>query len=185
MKFCPECAAPLTLEIPEGDNRERHVCRSCSTIHYRNPRIVAGTVPMVEDRILLCRRAIEPRKGYWTLPAGFMELGESVEEAAARETWEEAAALIHSPRLYSLINIPYIGQVHLFYLAQVVDGKYGIGPESLESALFAMDEIPWEELSFRSVSLTLKALIAEWPDTVATQPHEWTLETPPGWSPTP
>lgn len=180
MNFCSHCAAPLTTEIPEGDNRERKVCKSCGTIHYVNPKIVAGTVPIHEGKVLLCRRAIEPRRGYWTLPAGFMELNETVLEAALRETREEADAQATDPELYSIINIPYIGQVQIFYKVGLLDGNFGVGEESLESALFDLDDIPWDELSFRSVSLTLKQLIEDGPERV-TKPHEWTLNPPDGW----
>ena len=184
MKFCSECGSGVTLEIPKGDNRPRHVCPNCQTIHYHNPRIVAGTLPTYEGRILLCRRAIEPRYGYWTLPAGFMELGESVSDAAARETWEEAEAKVDMGPLYTVVNIPYIGQVHIFYLAEIREGVHGAGQESLESRLFAPEEIPWEDLAFRSVKLTLERFLNDQKLGI-TQPHsaEMTLPTPNGWPP--
>ncbi|MBK8972180.1 MAG: NUDIX hydrolase [Hahellaceae bacterium] len=184
MKFCSECGNGIVVEVPKGDNRPRHVCPSCQTIHYHNPRIVAGTLPTYQGRILLCRRAIEPRQGYWTLPAGFMELGESVAEAAARETWEEAEARVNMGPLYTVINIPYIGQVHIFYLADIRDGEYGAGLESLESRLFAPEEIPWEALAFRSVKLTLEKYLDDRKLGVnALQSTEMTLEIPPEWKP--
>jgi ADP-ribose pyrophosphatase YjhB (NUDIX family) len=118
MKFCSHCAAPISIKIPADDSRERHVCDSCGAIHYFNPRNVVGSIPVFGSQILLCRRAIEPRHGYWTLPAGFMELGESTSTGAARETQEEAGAIVEIGPLYSLLNVPHAEQVHLFYLAR-------------------------------------------------------------------
>ena len=117
MKYCPHCAAVLTVKIPVDDSRERFVCEACGSIHYQNPRNVVGSIPVYGDQVLLCRRAIEPRHGYWTLPAGFMELGESTTHGAARETLEEAGAVVSIGPLYSLLNVPHAEQVHLFYLA--------------------------------------------------------------------
>lgn len=156
MNFCSQCGQPVTQSIPEGDNRLRYVCKNCQTIHYQNPKIVAGAIPVYEHKILLCRRAIEPRKGFWTLPAGFMENQETTEEAAIRETREEAEAEIQIEGLYALIDVPNIDQVHLFYRAILIDGRFGVGAESLESRLFAEDEIPWDEISFPTVFRTLK-----------------------------
>lgn len=146
----------MSFKVPEGDNRERHVCDSCGVIHYINPRIIAGTLPTYEGKVLLCRRAIEPRKGYWTLPAGFMENGETSAEAAARETIEEAEAKVHLHGLYTVFNLPHISQVYLFYRAEVIDGQYGVGVESLESGLFEEQDIPWNELAFPTIHRTLK-----------------------------
>ena len=156
MKFCSECGSQVQIKIPLGDNRERHVCDSCGVIHYINPRIITGTLPIYEDKVLLCRRAIEPRLGFWTLPAGFMENGETSAEAAARETLEEAEARVHIQHLYTLFNLPHISQVYLFFLADVIDGEYGVGEESLESNLFREEDIPWDELAFPTIERTLK-----------------------------
>ncbi|WP_372965579.1 NUDIX hydrolase [Marinobacter sp.] len=161
MKYCSTCGQPVEQRIPEGDNRYRYVCVSCDTIHYQNPRIIAGTVPVWDGRILLCRRAIEPRYGYWTLPAGFMENAETTIEAAARETREEALAEVSIDGLYSIIDVPHINQVHMFYRATLLDGSFGAGEESLESRLFAADEIPWDEISFPTVKKTLKLFLNE------------------------
>src|SRR5271156_3753211 len=132
MKFCSVCGHPVALSIPPGDNRERFVCASCGTVHYQNPRNVVGTVPVWDDKVLLCRRAIEPRYGYWTLPAGFMENGETTSQAALRETQEEAGANIQLHELFSLLNVPHVDQVHLFYRATLLDLNYLAGAESLE-----------------------------------------------------
>lgn len=156
MNYCSTCGHPVEQRIPAGDNRHRYVCPSCETIHYQNPRIVAGTVPVWENKILLCRRAIEPRHGYWTLPAGFMENSETTVEAAVRETLEEALAAVNIEDLYTIIHVPHIDQVHMFYRASLTDGQFGAGEESLESALFAIEDIPWDELSFPTVRRTLE-----------------------------
>ena len=156
MNYCSNCGASLALLIPEGDNRERHVCKTCGTIHYQNPKIVVGCIPEWEDKILLCRRAIQPRLGLWTLPAGFMELGESTRDGAARETLEEANARVCVGRLYSLFNLPHIDQVYLLFRAQLLDLDFHPGEESLEVALFREEEIPWQEIAFRTVHKTLE-----------------------------
>ncbi|OZB15171.1 MAG: NUDIX hydrolase [Marinobacter sp. 34-60-7] len=161
MKYCSTCGQPVEQRIPEGDNRHRYVCVSCDTIHYQNPRIVAGTVPVWEGCILLCRRAIEPRYGYWTLPAGFMENAETTVEAAARETREEALAEVTIDGLYSIIDVPHINQVHMFYRATLIDGQFGVGEESLESRLFPVNDIPWDELSFPTVRRTLELFLED------------------------
>lgn len=156
MKYCSDCGNPVSLKIPSGDTRERHVCDHCGTIHYQNPRIIAGTLPVVGDKVLLCRRAIEPRLGFWTLPAGFMENGETTQQAAARETIEEADARVDIQGLYMVFNLPQISQVYIFYRADVIDGQFGVGVESLESRLFEEHEIPWDELAFPTISRALK-----------------------------
>lgn len=161
MNFCNLCGAPLTLLVPPGDNLPRHVCSACGEIHYRNPKLVVGCIAAWEERILLCRRAIEPRHGHWTLPAGFMENGETTAQAAARETCEEACAQVEIEALSSLISVPAFDQVHLFYRGRLIDGIFGAGPESLESALFAEADIPWGELAFQSVSMALRAYFAD------------------------
>ncbi|WP_323754518.1 NUDIX hydrolase [Marinobacter sp.] len=163
MKYCSTCGQQVEQKIPAGDNRYRYVCVSCETIHYQNPRIIAGTVPVWDGKILLCRRAIEPRYGYWTLPAGFMENAETTIEAAARETLEEALAEVTIDGLYSIIDMPHINQVHMFYRATLVNGSFGAGEESLESRLFAADEIPWDEISFPTVKRTLEFFLSEMP----------------------
>ncbi len=156
MKYCSRCAGPVAIEVPPGEDRPRHVCRRCGRIHYQNPRIVTGCLAEHEGRVLLCRRAIEPRHGLWTLPAGFMELGESVLEAALRETEEEARARVEVAGLYTLFNLPDIGQVYMMFRGALLDQEWGPGPESLEVALFAESEIPWGELAFSTIHHTLE-----------------------------
>jgi ADP-ribose pyrophosphatase YjhB (NUDIX family) len=161
INFCCSCAAPVNLKVPPGDCLPRHVCDACGAIHYRNPRLVVGTLPVWESRILLCRRAIEPRLGYWTLPAGFMENGESVATAAERETREEACARIELGEMFSIISVPHINQVHVIYRARLLDLDFAPGEESLEVALFEESAIPWQEISFRTVALTLRHFFAD------------------------
>ncbi|MFC3679911.1 NUDIX hydrolase [Bacterioplanoides pacificum] len=156
MKYCSHCGAEVSHRIPPGDNRERFVCDRCDTIFYQNPNLVAGTLAVYQQQILLCRRAIEPRLGYWTLPAGFMENGESTSAAACRETREEANAEVTVQQLLSLISVPHIDQVHLFYLARLEQPQFSSGEESLEVALFSEADIPWQEIAFPTVSRTLK-----------------------------
>lgn len=146
----------MVLETPPGDNRPRYCCRQCGSIHYQNPKLVLGTVPVWNDQVLLCRRAIEPRYGMWTLPAGFMENGESTEEGAARETSEEAGAHIELGPLYSMLDVPHVDQVHLFFRARLLDLDFNPGPESLEVQLFSEVDIPWKSLAFRTVEQTLR-----------------------------
>jgi ADP-ribose pyrophosphatase YjhB (NUDIX family) len=165
MKFCSECAHPLSIQIPQDDTRERFVCNSCGTIHYQNPKMVIGSIPVWQDegepRILLCRRAIEPRHGYWTLPAGFMENDETTADAAVRETEEEAGARIALHGLFSMLNVPHVHQVHMFYRATLMDLDYAAGIESLDVRLFSESEIPWSEIAFPTVSMTLKFFFAD------------------------
>ena len=156
MKFCSECGGTTETLIPEGDSRLRAVCSACKTIHYVNPKMVLGTIPAWGDQVLLCRRAIEPRYGLWTLPAGFMEVEESTANGAMRETMEEAGARIELGSLFSVFDIPHVNQVHLFYLAQLKDLEFAAGPESLEVKLFTEDEIPWNLIAFRTITATLK-----------------------------
>jgi ADP-ribose pyrophosphatase YjhB (NUDIX family) len=132
------------------------VCENCEQIHYQNPNIVAGTVPCFRDQVLLCKRAIEPRKGFWTLPAGFMENKETITEAALRETLEEAEAAVSAMSLYTVINVPSVDQVHMFFRGELVEGKFGAGMESLESRLFTENEIPWDQIAFKTVYITLR-----------------------------
>lgn len=162
MKYCSDCGERVVLRVPEGDNRPRHVCPACGKIHYRNPKIVAGCIPVWEEEILLCRRAIEPRRGLWTLPAGFMENLETVAEAAARETMEEACAEIVEPELYAVYNIPRISQVYVMFRAALRDGfSFAPGAESLEVALFGKEEIPWQEIAFPVVRETLERYLED------------------------
>jgi ADP-ribose pyrophosphatase YjhB (NUDIX family) len=162
VKFCPECGAPVALSLPQDDNRERHVCTVCGAIHYQNPKLIVGAIPEWEDgRILLCRRAIEPRHGLWTLPAGFMENGETTAQAAARETLEEANARIDILGLYAMYNLPHINQVQLLYRARLLDLDYSPGVESLDVQLFAENEIPWDTLSFRPIRNALENYFAD------------------------
>jgi len=156
VKFCNKCGAEVTGKIPAGDNRLRYVCISCEEIHYQNPKIVAGCIPEYEGKVLLCKRAIEPRYGYWTLPAGFMELEETSPEAALRETLEEANARVTVTELYTVINLPYVSQVYMMYRSQLLDLDFSAGAESLEVELFAEDEIPWDDIAFTTVKHTLK-----------------------------
>lgn len=140
----------------DGDTRERAICPACGTIHYLNPLLVVGTVPYLDDRVLLCKRAIEPRWGKWTLPAGFMEMGETVSEGAARETDEEAGAEIEMGPFFSFMSIPSIGQVHVFFLARLLSERFEPGVETAETRLFTEAEVPWEELAFTAVRETLR-----------------------------
>ena len=156
MKFCSLCGSTIELRIPPDDNRARHVCISCGEVHYQNPKLIVGAIPVWEDKILLCRRAIEPRHGFWTLPAGFMENGETTVEAAARETLEEANAQVSIGELYTLYNLPYINQVHLLFRASLQNLDFSPGVESLEVQLFAEQDIPWDALAFRPVRFSLQ-----------------------------
>ncbi|TGK11365.1 NUDIX domain-containing protein [Leptospira fletcheri] len=161
MKFCSTCGSQVSYRIPEGDSLHRYVCENCGTIHYQNPKVIVGSIPIWEGKILLCKRAIEPRKGYWTLPAGFLENRETVEEGASRETLEEANAQIRILRLHTVYSIPHISQVYMFFLAELTDGKFDVSPESEEVRLFFPNEIPWEELAFASVTYALKKYTKE------------------------
>jgi ADP-ribose pyrophosphatase YjhB (NUDIX family) len=165
MKFCSECAHPVDLQVPDGDNRPRYVCRQCTTIHYQNPKLVVGSIPVWENegqlQVLLCKRAIEPRYGYWTLPAGFMENSETTGEAALRETEEEAGADIELGELFTLLNVAQVHQVHLFYLARLRSLDFAPGIESLDVRMFAEHEIPWDELAFPTIRTTLELFFAD------------------------
>ena len=156
MNFCSHCGSSVDLQIPEGDHLPRHVCRDCGAIHYQNPKIVAGCIPEWQGRILLCRRSIKPRYGLWTIPAGFMENGETLEQAAKRETDEEACAKVELAGLYALYNLPHVNQVYVIFRGKLVDGSFAPGLESLETALFEESEIPWHEIAFPVVTRTLK-----------------------------
>lgn len=155
MKFCSNCGAPVQLRVPAGDTLPRFVCDACHTIHYQNPRMVVGCIPEWEDRILLCRRAIEPRHGLWTVPAGYMENGETTFQGALRETLEEANARVAIGPLYALYNIPHINQVYILFRGRLLDLEVSPGAETLEVRLFAEEEIPWDAIAFASVRNTL------------------------------
>ena len=156
IKYCRTCGAVVSYRVPQDDNRERACCSACGTVHYQNPLNVVGTLPVWEDKVLLCRRNIEPRSGFWTLPAGFMELGETTAEGAERETVEEAGARIELLGLYTVLNVACVGQVHLYYRARLLDPHLDPGPETVEAALFSENEIPWGDLAFSTVRHTLE-----------------------------
>lgn len=156
MNYCSHCGAPVSLKIPAGDSLPRHVCDQCGTIHYQNPKVVVGALVEWEDSILMCRRAIEPRYGFWTLPAGFMENNETCGGAALRETFEEAGARIALGPMFSFVDLPHISQIHIIYRAQLLDLDFKPGEESLEASLMSEKDIPWSEIAFRSVDYTLK-----------------------------
>lgn len=163
MRFCSRCgSANLQWRIPEGDTHHRHLCPDCGEIHYHNPKVVCGCIPEWDDgRILLCRRAIEPRKGYWTLPAGFMENGETVEQGAMRETLEEADARVDDLSLYGVYSLPHISQVYMLFRGRLADRNFGPGPESLEVELRTLERIPWEDLAFPVIERTLRAYVED------------------------
>jgi ADP-ribose pyrophosphatase YjhB (NUDIX family) len=161
MKFCSNCAAPVAKRVPPGDSLPRWVCDACGEIHYQNPKLVVGVLAEWDGRVLLCRRAIEPRYGYWTLPAGYMENDETAGQAALRETLEEAGARVALLAPISLISVPYVNQVHLFYRARLLDLEFRPGEESLEVALYEEAGVPWKEIAFRTVGLALKHWFAD------------------------
>lgn len=157
MNFCSQCGSRhLLFTVPEGDNRPRHICTECQTIHYQNPKVVVGCLPFWEDRILLCRRAIEPRSGYWNLPAGYLENGETLKEGALRETSEESGAEVEILRLHAVYDLPHINQVYIFFLARMLHPGLEIGLESLEARLFRPEEIPYADMAFSSSTFALK-----------------------------
>lgn len=156
MKFCSNCGAAVEIKIPEGDSHPRHVCPACNEIHYLNPKIVVGCIAEWHGKVLLCKRAIEPRIGYWTLPAGFMENGESTMSAAGRETLEEANASTTIKQLFAVTSVPHISQVHMFYRATLDNTDFFPGFESQETQLFAEHEIPWDDIAFTTVRLCLE-----------------------------
>lgn len=161
MKFCSNCGANVSHKVPEGDNRPRYVCDQCATIHYQNPRIIAGCIAEWQDKILLCRRAIEPRHGLWTLPAGFMENRETTLQGALREVMEEAQAHVTDTSLFCTFSIPHISQVYMMYRGELHQGFSQPGIESLETALFTEQQIPWNELAFPVIRETLKLYYAD------------------------
>ncbi len=160
MNFCSHCGSNrLTYEIPAGDYRSRYCCQQCGTIHYQNPKLVVGCLPLYQDKILICKRAIEPRYGFWNLPAGFLENGETVEEGALRETWEEACAQVEITKLHCLYNLPHVNQVYLFFLSHLTSPKFACGSESLEVKLFSEDDIPWDKIAFSSNKFALEKYV--------------------------
>lgn len=161
LHYCTQCANSLVRIIPPDDNRVRDVCLQCGSVHYQNPRNVVGVVPIWQDKILLCRRAIEPRYDTWTLPAGFMELKENTTEGALREADEEAGVKLELGPLFTLIDVPEVSQVHVYYLAKVLSPELNPGAESLEARFFSFDEIPWDNLSFKTVSTTIEHYLAD------------------------
>ena len=161
IKHCPQCGTPVKEKIPPGDTLPRAVCPDCQTIHYENPKIVAGCIPEWEDQILLCRRAIEPRLGLWTIPAGFMELGESTEEAAVRETMEEAHADVRIHALFGIFSLPHVSQVYVVYRAHLLNLNYKPGPESLEVELVSLANIPWDQLAFPVIHESLSRYVQD------------------------
>ena len=162
IKHCKNCGTAVLYRIPDdGDTKERAVCPACNTVHYENPLNVVGTVPHFGDRVLLCKRNIEPRWGKWTLPAGFMELNETLAEGAARETVEEAGAQFEMEGLFSILNVARVGQVHMFYTARLLSDRFDPGFETIEARLFAEAEIPWDEIAFRTVKETLQHYFAD------------------------
>ena len=161
IKHCRVCGAAVDYRVPAGDNRERATCTACAEIHYENPINVVGTLPVWGQQVLLCRRNIEPRYGLWTLPAGFLEMGETSAAGALRETDEEAGARIELQGLYTVLNVVRAGQIHFFYRARMLDTALAPGPETIEARLFREDEIPWDQIAFRTVRQTLEHFFAD------------------------
>ncbi len=160
MNFCSNCGSDqLHFKIPKGDNRPRFICNNCKQIHYQNPKIVVGCLPFYEDQLLLCKRDIEPRKGFWNLPAGFMENGETVEEGAMREVWEEAKAKVELLHLHTIFNIIHVNQVYLLFLAKLETPDFGAGDETSAAQLFKLDEIPFDQLAFNSNKFAIQRYI--------------------------
>jgi len=161
IRYCTQCGQAVQLRIPAGDSLYRSICSACGHIHYENPKLIVGCLAEWEGRILLCRRAIEPRLGFWTLPAGFMENEESSLAAALRETREEACAIVEAGTLFALVDVPHISQVHLFYRGALQNGEHRAGCESLETRLYAEADMPWDELAFCSVRFCLERYFAD------------------------
>lgn len=163
MKYCSTCGNDISRRIPDKDDRERFICDTCGIIHYQNPRIIVGTLPCYEDKVLLCRRSIEPRYGLWTLPGGFMENDETTQQGALRETLEEACARVSLHGLYTYYNLPHINQVHMFFRASLLDLDFAAGDESLEVELFTHADIPWNDIAFPAVGNTLELYYQDLP----------------------
>jgi ADP-ribose pyrophosphatase YjhB (NUDIX family) len=161
MKFCSVCGSEVRIGVPEGDNRPRHICDRCNTVHYQNPKVVAGCIALWKDKVLMCRRAIEPRHGLWTVPAGFMENGETTYEGAIRETLEEANARVAIDGLYVTVNLPHINQVYMLFRGRLLDLDFSPGEESLEVELMAENEVPWDLMAFPTVTEALRLYFAD------------------------
>ncbi len=161
MKYCSHCGASVALRIPPGDNLPRFICERCSTVHYQNPNVVVGCVPVWDDKVLLCKRAIEPRSGYWTIPAGFLENRETLQEAAIRETREEALAAVDLGPLLAVVNVAHASQIHIMFRARLVEERFGAGEETLEAALYGEADIPWPLIAFPSVRFTLERFFSD------------------------
>jgi len=161
MKYCSVCGNQVRIGVPEGDNRQRHICEQCGTIHYHNPKVVAGCIAHWDDKVLLCRRAIEPRHGLWTVPAGFMENGETTYEGAIRETLEEANARVAIDDLYVTVNLPHINQVYMLFRGRLLDLDFSAGEETLEAALMAEKQMPWQQMAFPTVTEALKLYFSD------------------------
>ena len=159
--YCSQCGSEVVSRIPAGDNKLRYVCDQCGAVHYENPKLVVGCVTQHAGKILLCKRSIEPRYGYWTVPAGFMELGETLEQAACRETLEEACAKVALGGMLAVVDVPEAGQVHVFFRGVLVGDHYAAGDESLDARLYAPEEIPWDEIAFSSGRIALEQFIAQ------------------------
>lgn len=168
MEFCSKCASRVSLVVPDGDNRERFVCEKCGEIHYQNPKNVVGCLLEWQGKVLLCKRSIEPRSGFWTLPAGFMENQETIIEGAAREAFEEATAVAENLKLFGIYNLPRISQVYIMFAGRLKDGQATAGEETLEVKLFDEDEIPWKELAFPVITESLQRFFERRDQRVAT-----------------
>ena len=163
MKYCSKCGGRLVEKVPRNDDRRRHICSDCATVHYQNPKIVTGCLPIWQNSVLLCRRAIEPRSGFWTVPAGFMELDETVQQGAIRETWEEARARVELLAPYSMFNLPHVNQLYIIFRARLMDLEFEPGPESEDVRLFTEQDIPWNDLAFGTVRQTLRFYFQDCP----------------------
>lgn len=161
MKFCSHCGHPVDFRIPAGDHLPRHICPQCETVHYENPKVIVGCIPEWEDRILICRRNIEPRFGLWTFPAGFLELGETSGEGAARETKEESQADVEIGELFVVINVPYVSQIYMVHRGRMKSAHHGPTPESSETRLVREDEIPWDMIAFPTIYHSLKFFFSD------------------------
>ncbi|MEM7184184.1 MAG: NUDIX hydrolase [Spirochaetota bacterium] len=160
MKYCSNCGhSPLEYSIPKDDNRLRYHCSSCGTIYYSNPKIVVGCIPIYQDQVMLCKRSIEPRAGYWNLPAGFMENGETLQEGALREVWEEAETKVEIQRMHTVYHVGHANQIYFFFLAKMAKLEYKIGMETMEIQMFPLSDIPYEDLAFHSNVFTLQKYI--------------------------
>ncbi len=156
MNYCSNCGSPISLRTIDGDAIPRFECTSCDVIHYQNPKVVVGVLPYWEDKVLLCSRAIEPRKGYWNVPGGYLENKETLAEGASREAWEEAQITLENLKLHSVYSIPHISQIYMHFISPMPDLTFSPGIESLEVRLFREDEIPWDQIAFSSSKFTLK-----------------------------